>query len=769
MRLTLRRLLPSMFYRRLLLLSAAAIFVTMALGLQMTRLTVAQGAERRGQVEAALLSTRLIPTVRGRILDRWGRVLAEDKLSHDVTVSYSVITGQWVYTQARAKAYGQNRSRWPELSNYGRELLIGEYVPEFEDQVEQMWHVLAELGGVTVEELDDRRKSVIAWVQKQASSVHWRWRLERQEQVHEPITLAAVAQPIREQKIKHPVLTNVDSDTQVRVQSFVAEAQNEPALAVWKQVRVVASKQRRYPNERWTLVIDRSHLPGPLKTDQPIEVTVDGVGLHVVGAMRRIWQEDIQGPDGRPYRTQTPQGQPIIDPGGYRPGDRTGQWGIERAMEDWLRGLRGREVTHLDTGEKDRTEPVRGHDTRLSIDIQLQARIQAIMDPHNAQIGLMQRQPWHAQELSGPIGEPLNGAAVVLDIAQGQVLAAVSVPTFSRQQLQDDPDSVWADRLNQPYINRSVAMPYQPGSTVKPLVLAATITDRKLGYDEQVTCTGHLYPDKPDVYRCWIYKLYNGRTHGSLGGTEAIAHSCNIFFYTMGRRLGARRLAEWYWDYGLGHRTGCGLQEEITGELPDLSQAHPNAPGFTLADGIFMGIGQGQVRWTPIQAAAAYATLARGGYVLGPTFVMGADPNPQQTSRDLRLDPRAVEMAMQGLDDAVNQSYGTANHIRFSDAHRENILNITGVVPGLRVYGKSGTATAVPLRLDSDGDGRITGRDEKVRQGDHAWFIAFVQRPGSPRPDFVIAVVAEYAGSGGRVAGPIANQIMHALRAEGYL
>src|SRR5262249_45235033 len=140
------------------------------------------------------------------------------------------------------------------------------------------------------------------------------------------------------------------------------------------------------------------------------------------------------------------------------------------------------------------------------------------------------------------LGEPLNGAAVVLDIATGDVIAAVSVPALRLNEIRETPGEVWKDALNKPYVNRVVGEPYQPGSTVKPIVLASAVTDHKLGIDETVTCTGHFFPNDHLHHRCWIYKASNGeKSHGPLTGPHAIEQSCNMFFETMGQRLGEPR------------------------------------------------------------------------------------------------------------------------------------------------------------------------------------------------------------------------------------
>jgi len=762
----IRKLLPSMFYRRLLLLASVAVVLTMVMALQLTRLTVVQGREWRQQAEGALQQTRLIPTIRGRILDRQGRVLAEDRPGYDVAVRYDVLTGDWAFRQAYEEARLANIARWNELSLHARERLADELLPAYKHQVEQLWQTLADLSGESLEEIAARRTAIVTWVSRMAVHMHANWRRQRELLLGEAVPLEAVAGDIREQRMAHTIISDVDMHVLALVENFIVEAENEPALAVWRQVTVEPSKRRVYPQQTMSVTIDRGTFPGPLRSDSPMTIEVEGVATHILGSMRQIWREDVEGPEGRPFRRRTERGEQVVDLGGYLPGDTTGRWGVERAQESRLRGLRGQRIIQLDTEDEERIEPVPGRDVWLTIDIELQAHITALMDPR---LGLMARQPWHEKELVGPVGEPLAGAAVVMDIASGEVLAAVSVPTFPAELLRTDPDAIWQDHYNRPGINRPVAMPYEPGSTIKAMVLAAAITDGMHGSHENIPCTGFLNPPgNPNRFQCWIHKQYR-RTHGDdMPGDRAISESCNIFFYTLGRRFGGRRLVHWYHRFGLGELTHGGLPDERRGDLPDLSgPTGPRDPGFTDADAVFMAIGQGPVRWTPMQAVQAYATLARYGRVVRPTFILhGEQPVEVNAPQDLRLNARAVQLTLKGLHDAVTTPAGTGYRINYGDSV-EKTFNIDGV----KLYGKSGTAEAAPLRepIDDTGDGFPNRWGEVLKHGDHAWMIVLVQREGSTQPDYVVGVVVEYAGSGGRVAGPIVNQILHAMRAGGHL
>ncbi|MEM8757167.1 MAG: penicillin-binding transpeptidase domain-containing protein, partial [Planctomycetota bacterium] len=246
----------------------------------------------------------------------------------------------------------------------------------------------------------------------------------------------------------------------------------------------------------------------------------------------------------------------------------------------------------------------------------------------------------------------------------------------------------------------------------------------------------------------WIYKTY-GSTHDiDLGHApnpaEALKVSCNIYFYELGRRLGREGILDLYRDYGVGTPIDLPIPGAHRGWLG------PRGSGrVTTDEAILMGIGQGPVAWTPLHAADAMATLGRGGVRVPPALVAGQ----YNIGTDLGYDPGILAETLRGLWLAVNDPRGTAHSIGFGQAgERFEIFD----APGVTVWGKTGTATATDLVID----GAV------LRRGDHSWFTLLC---GRERPEYAIAVVAEYGGSGGRVSGPIANQIVHALIDEGYL
>ncbi|MFI4860228.1 MAG: penicillin-binding transpeptidase domain-containing protein, partial [Phycisphaerales bacterium JB063] len=605
MRNTLRDVIPSMFHRRLLLLAGVAVCVVCILGLATARLTTGESyAKARATSEAKLASTQLISTRRGAILDRNGRVLAQDEPGWEVAVHFSVITGEWAGKEAERDAR-KDRLHWESLGDAERETYVGKLRAEYERQVEEMFSILAEVSGDGRDRVRERRDNIIVGVSSLQEHL-WRiWQKQEEEKRGEPVPLEEVAHPIGEATEHHVIVSGLSEDQRLTIERFIAEGRqiadrNEAATQrVWREVELRRRTVRHYPMETVLVKLDRSTLPTPLASDEPIELRVSGVGTHIIGLMRETWREDVE---DRPFRDAA--GPPDLR--GYRVGDRIGRSGIELSMEDTLRGARGLRRIQVDS-QDDESMPVAGRDVVLSIDILLQAHIQAIMSP---EFGLMRTQPWHEGEVPEHlIGNPLNGAAVVIDIASGDILAAVTMPAAPRALLEEEPALLWDDPMNEPMVNRAISRPYPPGSTAKPLVLVAAVTDGVLGEHERIDTPGYLWPNRPMVYRDWFWKKYR-QTRGEIDGVEAVMYSSNPFFGILAQRLmdeiDPGRMLWWYEQFGMGHTHALGLPEEVPGSLG------PSNRELQRSDVEFMAIGQGPVAWTPLQAVTAYARLVSG-------------------------------------------------------------------------------------------------------------------------------------------------------------
>lgn len=724
-------------------------------------MTIVQASDWKQVAEARLSVRQFIPTVRGRILDRHGRVLAADAPAYDVAVYYEVISDEWPFKMARRQARKIYKLNWYDYTVAQREKKIAEFLPSYQKQVDQMWDLLARLGQVNLDELELARSGILAKVAKLKSYLWARWRDKAQKKSDSTVRLADVASDIREERDYHAVVFALRPQNKVYLQQILSQALDDKK-SIWHRVKLVDSTARSYPLDELSITIDRSHFPSPLRGgDKPmVQVDVAGVGTHLIGNIRRLWKQD----DLPPFFNKDKENKTVIDFAGYRAGDKIGAWGIEKQMESLLRGMRGKRIINRETGDVQTLKPIAGKDVRLSIDIQLQTRIQALMS-QDKNIGLMRQQIWHASKMDeANLGKPLNGSAVVLDIPTGQILAAVSVPGYSRRDLKEKPSSFWTSdwaKTNQPLIYRPIAMSYPPGSTMKPVILTAAYSSGEMQLGHTIDCQGALDMSHPNRNRCWLYK-HSMIGHGPLNGHDAICVSCNVFFYTLGQRFGITKLSSWYSKLGLGKPTGCGLTPEHKGYLPklDINGKLVNQK-LGVQDAIQMGIGQGPVEWTPLQCANIYATLARRGVSMQPTFVI--NPARLQESHKIKLDQAGLNDVFKGMYMSVNDQRGSSNHL--SKLGGEKVFDI----PDVTIRGKTGTATAPARWIDQNSDGKIQSYEVTKEPGDHAWFVGLVYRKHAKTPSFVVTVIVEYAGSGGAVSGPIANQIFWALRQEGYL
>lgn len=812
----LREFLPSMFHRRLALLAGLGAAAWLALGAQMARLTLVRGEEYKRESRARLYRSQWIPSSRGAILDRKGRVLAQDRPSYNVVVAYRVITGEWAEDEAKRSARESAGYAWWEMSPEQRARRVALRVPIYQRHLDRAWDELSRLGGVSREVIEQRKDAIVQSVEAlYARTVEFR-RVKGEAEVRELGRAISdrdrreiekrARQPIYEQQKEHVLLARVadevafacllragtETPLSMPEEGRAGEEMGEQATArvdLIPGLSVSDTGAREYPAESDVVEVDRATLPADLKGDGVIPVRVDGLACHLLGRVRdRVQAGDAEAraaylagdEESRREAVALDWASRPMDRGEYREGDRVGDSGLEGSREHRLRGLRGLRITRLDTGESSRHEARPGRDVRLSIDIKLQARVQAAMTPA---LGLSVVQPWHqvhrltpeGEEIVGAMreGSAIHGAAVVMDVDTGELLAMVSMPTFTREQIRERPQEVFADtpelRVSTPYLNRAIARGYQPGSIVKAPLLAQAISAGRLGLDERLACTGHLLPNNPNMYRCWIFKQQHATHHDVYGedlrGRQAVAGSCNIFFFTVGQRLGPAGIVSAYKALGVCRPLALGAGMEHPGELgparPDPQREGRlilgDGAGVSMGDAIQMGIGQGPVTWTPVHAAGAMAALARGGVWLPPRLVID---EPIGEPQELGLAAPAVDEAMGGLWDAVNDPKGTGNHLRVGEG-QEPIFN----VPGVKIWGKTGTASSSPVVGDPDGEDGPEPR-RVLRSGDHSWFVLLV---GTDRPRYSIAVVSEFAGSGAKVSGPIANQIVHALVREGYL
>ncbi|MDA0296628.1 MAG: penicillin-binding transpeptidase domain-containing protein [Planctomycetota bacterium] len=755
------------FHIRLVVLVLVFAIIAVALAAQMTRLAIIEGPARLARAEARLIQRSYQPTIRGPIVDRVGRPLAVERSSWDFSVDYEVLTGEWQRRQAYRQARRTIGTDWSSLSRSDREAAIEEAIPEWNRRVREVWTAAERHAGLDLSTLPSRLDDIRRGVSGRAASV-WQRQFEAlaKRRGRSEAEEIFIERPIAEQKGLHSIVENfADSDEDTfllqkaiaALDAAVLETGGSPESEAAFAVVDVNRRIRGYAEAG--VPIDRSTLPANLRGPGIAEISVGGVASTLVGTTRSdVTREDL---DRRPFLDKDSNS---IDYRGYRPGrDIVGSTGLEREFDDRLHGAIGMREIDRSSGAvlaEVIAEPGRGR--RLAIDVALQARVRAVMKPD---LGLMKVQQYHygwnaagPRATTLPLGTPLNGAAVVVDIRTGETLALVSTPTFadvepSRRDIElmlmpdSDVESLSeSDGLRRrelqdlaPFRNRAIATAYAPGSIVKPLIYIAGVESGRFGLQQSIECKGWIRGEflRP---RCWGWRpeagLY-GR-HETLGPVDAIAQSCNIYFYTIADTLGPKAMHDWYRILGLEAEHGPGLANASSGTF---------IPDDTAIGRMLFGIGQGSVAWTPLHAATAYARLANQGGEVVPVLVLEEEPAAEVEPGDWSRE--AVRIAFQGMRKSAKE--GTASQLWLENRRREDILDFSDL------------GDAAPIVWAKTGTAQVTGK------ASHAWYAGMVAPAGEQQPRYAFAVVVEHGNSGGRAGGAIAAQLIRALAAEGYL
>ncbi|MFQ5430031.1 MAG: penicillin-binding transpeptidase domain-containing protein [Phycisphaerae bacterium] len=703
-----------MFERRLRIVLMIPIFCGLILVWRLFQLQVVRGERYQRLADEALLAPRrFLPPLRGRILDRHGRVLVSDEPVHDVTVYYGALCMRDAYVQKLAINLRRRDHHWRAASSAALEA-------EVRRRIHTMWTTLARISGIPLRELRRRRDAICDSVERLRRHI---WQARRRKGFDEPFRHLHLV----DEGWYYPILRNCSPEVRTRL---------ELSLASLPFVRIEPSVRRVWCDDA-----------------EPL--------CHLIGRLGEVSAERIE--------TDPLKEDPL---GRYRAGDQAGVSGVEWLGERMLRGRRGFEERTLDGEIKATQPPVDGRDVRLTIDFDLQRRVAALLESALAE------------------EEQRTGAAcVVLDVQTREILALVSVPTYSLTEFQQDYESLRDDAKHRPLLFRAVGEEYQPGSIMKPVAMLAGFHYGLVDPQAQVFCDGSFIPGS-SKWHCWTY--WRGLAgHGYISAEEAIMHSCNVYFYGLGQRLQAGRLTDFYRDFIYGpvvdarQWKGTGLREERRGLIPSPRMMRERwHRGFRPADGRNYAIGQGEIQITPLQAANIFATLATGVY-RDPTIIAN-DGAARPEWVIPHVPDEAWRLARRGVDRVVNEVGGTAYHYARMD--------------DLEICGKTGSAQCVSravlskytFDLGDDRTGTVAAptveraremldlpqsarclkrkvlerwppdRPEKKGPPTHAWFAGFAPYR---RPRIALAVIIEHGGSGGRAAGPIGRAIFETLLA----
>jgi penicillin-binding protein 2 len=423
----------------------------------------------------------------------------------------------------------------------------------------------------------------------------------------------------------------------------------------------------------------------------------NGMMAHFIGYTGEISEDELDSPEYAKYNQ----------------GELVGKFGIEKQYNDTLMGVDGqRQVVVDNRGTVRQTlktkKAVEGKDLQLTIDLDVQTVAELAMDGR-------------------------NGAVVALDPRSGEVLAMVSRPTFDPNKFAVRIKSKdWKEILDNPehpMLNRAIQAELAPGSTFKPIVALAGLSTGTVDDKWTTHCSGGvaLYGR---YQHCWV----SPKGHGTLSMHSGIVHSCDVFFYTLGSKLGIDNLS-FYGDLvGFGQTTGIDLPHERSGLMPSEKwKLRYYRTKWYAGETPSVAIGQGALTVTPLQLARAIGGIAVGGKWYQPHMVK--KPLDQVKMAEWALNPEHVKTVVDGM-------YGVVN---------EGGTGVRAALPHIEVCGKTGTS-----QLASNEYVKPAGGGEDMR--DNAWFVGFAPRDN---PEIVVVALFEHGGHG-QYAAAIVRDVLKA-------
>ena len=686
------------------LLASFVVACTGILG-RLIALEVNSGDEYRAEAARPTVQRRAIPATRGRILAPDGTVLAADRPLVGIAVRYRYLEeppdAHWLRATARARLTPRER-RQPQR--------VADEEARVCEERDEMHRRLAELCGISLAEWQARCRRIQARVSQLADRVNSR-RASR--------GAAADGDAATSDSSDDSWL----SSTSRRLYRALFQANEDPPTTV-----VVTEELQEH------VVFEGASLD----TVAEIEGNPDKYpGITVIHASRR----DYPGGSSAAHLLGYVRAAPIA-------ADRSGQAGIERQYDAVLRGEEGAAADRFDRrGRLLSTTitqaPVAGRDLVVTIDPALQRAAETLLD--DALARRVNIKDDRAERASG-------GSVVVIDVHSGAILAAATAPRFDPTAFAvGDAAAINGYLANpgHPLFDRAVQMAIPPGSVFKTVTAVALLHDPAFDPLRPFVCQGYL--NSPEGRRCLIYRRY-GIGHGSVTLVDALAQSCNVYFFHHAGEMGLAPLLLWGERTGFGERTGIDLPGEATGHLSDtLNAPAPASRSRQREDAESLAIGQGTLTATPLQIVRMMAAVANGGQLVTPHVVErlglpASDSDDAVSQTDATtidfapprpipgLDPRKLEIVREGLRRVVTDPKGTGH--------------ATVALDDVEIAGKTGTAEA--------GDG----------QADHAWFAGYAPAD-APRVAFV--VVLEHAGDASATAGPVAKRLVERLQEMGYL
>ncbi len=763
---------------------------------------VAEGFAVETRRESETVET--IPARHGRILASDGTVLALDEERYRVLVHYRWLeeppNERWLRDEVVARLSRAERRDKTKVEQAKAAVLARRV---------ELWQSLAELTEHNPDKLTELRSRVQQRVERIYRLVE-----DTHSAVHRTGERGGVSPPVVEVRSENrgADATPLASDTIFSNKRSVPATLEHAWQVVKHELTTTPTRERRDPLR----IAEQSdyHL---LLEDVPLEVVAEiethpeqypgvrtdvtsrriypngRIAPHLVGFRGEISPEELRSKRDR---------SPANGPSDYQEGDSIGRSGIEQSYESVLHGVRGqRKIVRDHHGTILRTEVVRppkpGRDVVLNFSIALQSEATKLLEeivegpPRSPtlRVGTLPNEtPGSESQATEKAHRPPGGCIVAIDVQTGAILAAATAPTFDVNDLLSDNEELRRaieEDQRRPQISRAMQMALPPGSVFKAVSAVAVAESYRLDArhridpDREIECLGYL--KDPNKFRC-----YHSNAHYGTDLTKALARSCNVYFFKTAQTLGPEPLVHWTDEFGFGQLTGVDVPGERRGHVPrppevspktrtgskspielvshersagdDVNSLKPASPwehdGTTSVtksrrepwydgDTLGLAIGQSRLTVTPLQIARLMAAVANDGWLVTPHVAReisagleGGDVSLTTIEPNRRRLPDLSEGTLarvrEGLEQVVAHPQGTG----FKTVRMKEVA----------IAGKTGTAqNAGP---------------------DHAWFAGYVP---ADRPRIAFVVVLEQAGSGGKVAGPVAKKFVQALLDQGLI
>ena len=713
--------------KRMTALCVALVVFVGLIALRLADLQLVNGAAYRQQAQRTIVRTYSQPAARGEILDRYGRPLISNALGFSITFDYFA----W-----DEETQNETILRLCEIAEeagleYHDSLPVSAAAPfsytfsSLEDEEAKKIKTFFE----------DNRERWSVKIQRPKTPSQKEWRKE-QDLKTQCVTGVAMAANAASPKA---IVRTLEETSAGELMDLLREKYKIDETYNSAQARRIAGVRYEMEQQEFSaannpytfasqadvdtvaLVKERSSLlPG-------VTITVDNVrqynttyASHVLGRVGKIWKEEYD----------------ELKDQGYGLNAILGKDGLEKAYESYLRGQDGKRSVETNSAgdvlaEREAEPAQPGDNIVLTLDLDLQAVAEESLARNIQQI----RERNQYRRSGGWDAE--GGAAVVIEVDTGGILACASYPAYNLETFSADFQTLMDDPLK-PMFNRAVSGAYPPGSTFKPVTALAALESGVVTTQTRIRDAGPymFYASSGYTPACWIWNDRRG-SHGNINISEALKYSCNYYFYEASRLMGIETLNTYAKQLGLGQKTGVEIPGEVAGTLagPESREARggdPWMPGETLQ----AAIGQSEQQFTPIQMANYMATILNGGTHYQPHFLKQAmsydygevveDYQPIVLDQ-MEIAPETIEAIKEGMRGVVTDD-GTA-------------ASIFRNYP-IAIGGKTGSA-------------QTTG--DRSRSA-HGVFISFAPYDD---PQIAVFVLVEHGGSGGNVA-PIVRDIYDA-------